>query len=256
MLLARKHIECRPDQPGLADAGLADQQHCLALAGCSLLPALEHQRQLLVASDHGHDLAGVVGLEAVAGTGRARRTWNVSERAGEALEPDRPERTQLEHLAQEPPCAVPAITTEPGVAASCSLAARFGVSPTTASSRAAPSPTRSPTTTRPVAVTPTLAASDFPACVDSWLTALAIARPARTARSASSSVRLRPAEIGQHAIAHELGDVTLETGDLARHGVLVGAHNLPHLFRVEPLRQRGRADQVAEQHCELPPLGF
>jgi hypothetical protein len=29
-------------------------------------------------------------------------------------------------------------------------------------------------------------------------------------------VRLRPAEIGQHAIAHELGDVTLVTGDLAR----------------------------------------
>ena len=69
-------------------------------------------------------------------------------------------------------------------------------------------------------------------------------------------VRPRPAEIGEHAIAHELGDVTLETSDLTRHGVLIGAQDLPHLFRVEPLRQRGRADQVAEQHRQLPPLGL
>ena len=68
-------------------------------------------------------------------------------------------------------------------------------------------------------------------------------------------MRLRPAEIGEHAVAHELGDVTLETGDLARHGALVGAQDLPHLFGVEPLRQRGRAHQVTEQHRELPPLG-
>ena len=45
-----------------------------------------------------------------------------------------------------------AITTVPGAATCCSRAARFGVSPTTACSRAAPSPTKSPTTTRPVAM--------------------------------------------------------------------------------------------------------
>ena len=56
------------------------------------------------------------------------------------------------------------MTTLPGSARACSRAARFGVSPTTTSSRAAPSPTRSPTTTRPVAI-PTRAASGSPAGV-------------------------------------------------------------------------------------------
>ena len=39
------------------------------------------------------------------------------------------------------------------------------------------------------------------------------ASPARTARSASSSCALRPAEVGQHAVAHELGDVPVEARD-------------------------------------------
>ena len=45
-----------------------------------------------------------------------------------------------------------AITTAFGSARACSRAARFGVSPTTACSWAAPTPMRSPTTTRPVAM--------------------------------------------------------------------------------------------------------
>jgi hypothetical protein len=82
-----------------------------------------------------------------------------------------------------------AIATPPRAAISCNRAAKFGVSPTTISSRAAPSPTRSPTTTRPLA-TPTRAASGSPAGVASRRTTLAVAKPARTARSASSSCAL------------------------------------------------------------------
>jgi hypothetical protein len=51
---------------------------------------------------------------------------------------------------------------------------------------AAPSPSRSPTTTRPVAI-PTRAASGAPAGVHNSCTASTSASPARTARSASSS---------------------------------------------------------------------
>ena len=66
---------------------------------------------------------------------------------------------------------------------------------------------------------------------------------------------LGPAEIGEHAVAHELGDMALEARHLAGHRVLVGADDLPHLLGIEPRRQRGRADQIDEHHRELPALG-
>ena len=69
-------------------------------------------------------------------------------------------------------------------------------------------------------------------------------------------VRRGPAEIGQHAVAHELGDVAVEAGDLAGHSVLVGVEDLAHLLGVEPRAERGRADEVDEHHGELPPLGL
>ena len=46
-------------------------------------------------------------------------------------------------------------------------------------------------------------------------------------------VRPGPAEVGQHAVAHQLGDVPVEARDLARDRVLVGAQDLAHLLRVE-----------------------
>ena len=73
MLLALDRVEHRPDQPRLADPGLADQQHRLALAGRGLPPALEHQRQLLVAPDHGRRPARPPGLEAAVGGALAQR---------------------------------------------------------------------------------------------------------------------------------------------------------------------------------------
>ena len=47
--------------------------------------------------------------------------------------------------------------------------------------------------------------------------------PGRGRRARLVLVRPGPAEVGQHAVAHELGDVALEAGDLARDRVLVGA---------------------------------
>ena len=69
-------------------------------------------------------------------------------------------------------------------------------------------------------------------------------------------VRPRPAEIGQHAVAHELGHVPVEPSDLGGHGGLVGLDDLAHLLRVEPGGERGRADQVDEHDRELAPLGL
>jgi Transketolase, thiamine diphosphate binding domain len=69
----------------------------------------------------------------------------------------------------------------------CNLrAARFGVSPMTACSRAAPSPIKSPTTTVPVAM-PMRTCNSAPKSVWRLATAATSASPARVACSASSS---------------------------------------------------------------------
>jgi hypothetical protein len=77
-----------------------------------------------------------------------------------------------------------AMTSVPGCASTCSRAARFGVSPMTPRSCAAPVPIRSPTTTRPLAM-PSLTFNG--SSVATRPIASITASPARTARSASSS---------------------------------------------------------------------
>ena len=69
-------------------------------------------------------------------------------------------------------------------------------------------------------------------------------------------VRLGPAEIGQHAVAHELGDVALEPGDLGSHGGLIGMDDLAQLLLVEAHGQRRRANEIDEHDGELPALGL
>ena len=148
------------------------------------------------------------------------------------------------------------ITTLPGSASACRRAARFGVSPTTASSRAAPSPIRSPTTTCPVAMPdpglqPASSAWGLqPSHVFDQL------QPGAHRALGVVLVRLRPAEIGQHAVAQVLGDMAVEAADHLRAGRLIGAHDRAQVLGIEPRRQLGRADQIAEHHGQLPALGF
>jgi hypothetical protein len=47
---------------------------------------------------------------------------------------------------------------------------------------------------------------------------------------------------------------TFQTPDLAGHRILIGADHLAHVLGVELRRQRRRADQIAKQHRQLPPL--
>ena len=71
-------------------------------------------------------------------------------------------------------------------------------------------------------------------------------------------VRPGPAEVGQHAVAHELGDDGPRSErPRPADRVLVGAEDLAASPRDRGLRrQRGRADQVDEHHRQLPPLGL
>ena len=103
---------------------------------------------------------------------------------------------------------------------------------------------------------PTRAASGSPAGVSSSASASIDREPGPDRPLGLVLVRLRPAEIGEHAVAHVLGDVPAPALDHLGAGVLIGADHRAHVLGIEPRRQLGRAHQVAEQHRQLPPLGL
>ena len=109
--------------------------------------------------------------------------------------------------------------------------------------------------TRPVAM-PTLAASGSPAGVSSPASASIERKPGPDRPLGLVLVRLRPAEIGEHAIAHVFGDVPAPALDHLGAALLIGADDATHVLGIEPRGQLGRADQIDEHHGQLPPLGF
>ncbi len=66
--------------------------------------------------------------------------------------------------------------------------------------------------------------------------------------------RGRPAEVDEQPIAEVLGDVAAEARDRARCGLLVLRDDVAPFLGVELLRERRRADQVAEQNRQLAAL--
>jgi hypothetical protein len=66
----------------------------------------------------------------------------------------------------------------------------------------------------------------------------------------------RVAEIGQHAVTHELGDKTLEPRDDSGAGVLIRAQHLAHVLGIDAPRKRRRANQIDEHHRQLAAFGF
>ena len=69
-------------------------------------------------------------------------------------------------------------------------------------------------------------------------------------------VRLRVAKIDQDAVAHVLGDKTVETADRLGDGPVVAAEQLAQILRVMTGRERGGADQIAEHHRQLTAFGI
>ena len=68
-------------------------------------------------------------------------------------------------------------------------------------------------------------------------------------------VGLGIAEIGQHPVAHVLGDETAGLGDEIGAATVIRTDDLAHVLGVEASRERGRADEVAEHDRELAALG-
>src|SRR6516165_11653692 len=69
-------------------------------------------------------------------------------------------------------------------------------------------------------------------------------------------MRLRIAEINQHAVAHKPGDEAVEPGDDFRDGAVISSDDLAQILGIEARRECGRANQVAKHHCKLPTFGL
>ena len=79
-------------------------------------------------------------------------------------------------------------------------------------------------------------------------------------RSANGSlgvvlVGLGVAEVDQHPVPHVLRDEAAEALHSLGDTLLVGGNDFAQVFRVHTRRQRCRADQVGEHHCDLAALG-
>jgi hypothetical protein len=68
-------------------------------------------------------------------------------------------------------------------------------------------------------------------------------------------LRPRIPEIDQHRVTHVLGDEPAEPSDGFSDVCLIGDDHFAQILRVEPDREGGRADEVAEHDREMPALG-
>ena len=95
---------------------------------------------------------------------------------------------------------------------------------------------------------PTRTCSGAPAAVLSFGDGLDDRKPGPDRAFGIMLVGLRIAEIGEHAVAHIFGDEAAVARDRRRAAFLIGGDDLAHVLGIEPRRQRGRADKVAEHH--------
>jgi hypothetical protein len=68
-------------------------------------------------------------------------------------------------------------------------------------------------------------------------------------------MRLRIAEIDQHAVAHEPGDIPVISAHRGGDALMVRCDHFLQVFRIEPRGQWGGADNIAEHDRELSALG-
>ena len=184
--LAREPLLERAVMPRLADARLAREQHDLTLAAPGSLPAPEQQLDLLLAPDQRR----LRRPSAAPRTGSRRRSRRTTRQActgsAKPFTSTAAEIRVLEETAGQPARGLRRSRPRSGSARACSRAARFGVSPTTACSCAAPDADQIADHDQPGGdADPDLQrlARGTARCP----TASTSASPARTARSASSS---------------------------------------------------------------------
>ena len=236
-------------QSRLADAGLADQHHHPALAGLGLPPAALQQRQFFVAANERRQVAPMPRLEAALGPALAQYSRGHHRRA-QALELDGTEIRVLEQPAGQPPRARRDHHR-------AGLGQRL--QPRRKVRRLADHRLflrRAPADQIP---------DDHQAGGDpnphlQWRRRDGVERGhlldqlQRRTHPALGIMLVGPriAEIGQHPVAHVLGDKPAAALDDRGAAAVIGADDRAQVFRIEPRRQRGRADEIAKHHRQLP----
>ena len=244
--LVSEHRVRRPAQPlaqgadeaRLADAGLAAEQHQLPLAVSRPPPAVEQQGQLRRAPDQRCQARGrFPRLEAARRPARPQHAPG-RHRRGETLELARAELGEVEQAGDEPPRAG-ADHHGPGLGQRLQpgrevgrLADRVALARPTltaagvanhhrAGGDADPGPERGAARRREP--------GDRPDELE----------PGADRALGVVLVRLRVAEVGEDAIAEELGEMAAVAGDHHRAGVVVAPDQLPEVLWVEPRREGG-----------------
>ena len=224
MRLVHQPLPKRLGKPGLADARLAREQHHLALAVAGQPPPVQQQSELVLAADERGQAGRPPGLKPARSivplAGHPPSPHGLRKAAqGRPAEVD-----EVEHAAEQAPGAVgdddraglrellQAGRQVRGLADHRLLTRRHprrrGRRRPRARSRSRPGPRGR---RRPASAAAPTASTDGEPRPDGPL-GLVLVGPG-------------PAEVGQHAVAHELRDMTLKAGDLARDGVLVGAQD-------------------------------
>ena len=250
--LAAQPLEQGLREPRLADARLARNQDDRALAALGLLPAPLQQRQLLVAADERR--GGRAQCRKAAFDHALAHDPRGYDRRGKALDLDRPQILVVEQPGGQPPRARPdhhrprlrqrlQPRREVRRLADHRLLLRRALADQVADhdqTGGDPDPHLQPRIGRGVETGHRL---------DQRQTG-----PHRPLGIVLVGARI--AEIGEHPVAHVLGDKPAATLDDRGGAAVIAADHRPQILRVEPRRQRRRADQIAEQHRQLPPLGL
>jgi hypothetical protein len=242
----------RPQQARFADPRLAGDQHHLAVALPGPGQALHQHRQLVLAPDQRRQALPVQGLETALG-GAVTQHPPGPDRLVEPLEIAAPEILELEQAAHQ--ASTPRVDDDP---ARCGQRLQSG------------GPVRRLADHRLLLRS---ALADQVADHDQTGRDPGAHSQRRAVARAELSdpggqiepgphrplgvvfVRLRPAEIREHTVAHVLGDMAVPALHYFSAALLILPDQLAQVLGIEPCRERRRADQIAEHHRQLPPLG-
>ena len=233
------------DEPRLADAGLADDEHELALACPRALPAAREQAELLLATDERRQ------RPRAAPSAAAARAHD-ADRARPAPATPLSSRAPLSSATKRPAtwrCTSAVTSTEPGSATAWTRAATFGASPNT-------SPVASTTTgpdSRPMRAASSGAPLRGVPGVEVGERALDRERGPHRALGVVL-LRLRIAEERHQPVAELLQHMAAKPRHRGRGFVEIGVDEVAPVLRVEPRREARRADEIAEHHRDRAAL--
>ncbi len=234
-------------QARLADPGFAADRDHPAATATDLPPCLEQPVELLIAADEGCQVVRAEQVEPAANAGRARHAVR-RHRAREPLQELRPQVLELEQAPHEPfgvaadddgvPFGDPLETggDVQRLAQREDLAALLATGPAQHDGAGVDADAKRQPLVHIVL----------------WLFDDREAGP--NGALGRVLVRLRVAEVGEHSVAQVLGHVTAVACDDLGRARMVGLHQFEVVLGVEPRRELHRADEVAEERCELAPL--